>query len=306
MRRATYQGQTGSAGYLHFYPRSPCGERPINTHCQHKRQQISIHALLAESDSALWLSPDKGHPFLSTLSLRRATIRAYQRYFPLDISIHALLAESDGIGLVFLWWGVRFLSTLSLRRATVHYDNYNLHCTISIHALLAESDQRTWLSALHNSDFYPRSPCGERQANSRAERQEQHISIHALLAESDTPSVFLHCTTYLFLSTLSLRRATIIVPAPAIVIPISIHALLAESDCILTISICTALKFLSTLSLRRATHHEKKKSTRQAISIHALLAESDSQQPEGTTRTTYFYPRSPCGERRTQSASLSA
>ena len=35
------------------------------------------------------------------------------------------------------------------------------------------------------------------------------------------------------------------------------------------------LLFLSTLSLRRAT----------------------SQQPRGTTRTTYFYPRSPCGER---------
>ena len=57
---------------------------------------------------------------------------------------------------------------------------------------------------------------------------------------------------------------------------ISIHALLAESD----------------------------KSTRQIkqtcrISIHALLAESDNQHPPGTTRTTYFYPRSPCGERLT-------
>ena len=36
------------------------------------------------------------------------------------------------------------------------------------------------------------------------------------------------------------------------------------------------------------------------ISIHALLAESDSQQPDGTTNTTYFYPRSPCGERHTR------
>ena len=39
------------------------------------------------------------------------------------------------------------------------------------------------------------------------------------------------------------------------------------------------------------------KQTYRGISIHALLAESDSQQPRGTTRTTYFYPRSPCGER---------
>ena len=79
---------------------------------------------------------------------------------------------------------------------------------------------------------------------------------------------------------------------------ISIHALLAESD--------------------QKNQHQRK---RKDISIHALLAESDSnkrrkgsndsgflstlslrratsQQPLGTTRTTYFYPRSPCGERR--------
>ena len=63
----------------------------------------------------------------------------------------------------------KFLSTLSLRRATSarlahtlgpYISILNLY--ISIHALLAESDQRTWLSALYNSDFYPRSPCGER------------------------------------------------------------------------------------------------------------------------------------------------
>ena len=57
----------------------------------------------------------------------------------------------------------------------------------------------------------------------------------------------------LFLSTLSLRRATVV------------HAL----------KLANTMLFLSTLSLRRAT----------------------SQLPAGTTRTTYFYPRSPCGER---------
>ena len=57
------------------------------------------------------------------------------------------------------------------------------------------------------------------------------ISIHALLAESDTPSVFLHCTTYLFLSTLSLRRATRPTAENGSTWSnISIHALLAESD----------------------------------------------------------------------------
>ena len=80
---------------------------------------------------------------------------------------------------------ITFLSTLSLRRAT-HYDNYNLHCVeISIHALLAESDPAPIRNNKNNVNFYPRSPCGER------------------------PFMTLrHCTTYLFLSTLSLRRAT--------------------------------------------------------------------------------------------------
>ena len=83
-------------GCEHFYPRSPCGERPCWCwECQ-LRYQISIHALLAESDAAC----------VAGLAL-----------LP-DISIHALLAESDNS--VFFVGDVlcTFLSTLSLRRAT--------------------------------------------------------------------------------------------------------------------------------------------------------------------------------------------
>ena len=36
---------------------------------------------------------------------------------------------------------------------------------------------------------------------------------------------------------------------------------------------------------------------RGGISIHALLAESDRARLTYWTRTEYFYPRSPCGER---------
>ena len=79
------------------------------------------------------------------------------------------------------------------------------------------------------------------------------ISIHALLAESDAIDVFL-----------------------AVWAVISIHALLAESDDILSILIIGFLEFLSTLSLRRAT-------------INGLRHRWAS---------FYFYPRSPCGERR--------
>ena len=36
------------------------------------------------------------------------------------------------------------------------------------------------------------------------------------------------------------------------------------------------------------------------ISIHALLAESDKQKADSAEGLPYFYPRSPCGERRCQ------
>ena len=56
-----------------------------------------------------------------------------------------------------------------------------------------------------------------------------------------------------FLSTLSLRRATIVGGAGNNAISISIHALLAESDANLQRNQHQRKRFLSTLSLRRAT-----------------------------------------------------
>ena len=59
--------------------------------------------------------------------------------------------------------------------------------------------------------------------------------------------------TIVFLSTLSLRRATDDLGARLADYCISIHALLAESDTSVKICIYHTTKFLSTLSLRRAT-----------------------------------------------------
>ena len=56
------------------------------------------------------------------------------------------------------------------------------------------------------------------------------ISIHALLAESDVMDTLILANAVLFLSTLSLRRATQIKQTCRVEISISIHALLAESD----------------------------------------------------------------------------
>ena len=86
---------THNPGPGYFYPRSPCGERrlPVSAHCFDG--WISIHALLAESDT-------------SEVSER----------VPLAISIHALLAESDQ-DKHHPHHERGFLSTLSLRRATL-------------------------------------------------------------------------------------------------------------------------------------------------------------------------------------------
>ena len=79
--------------------------------------EISIHALLAESDG------DRAQPILH-----------------FDISIHALLAESDTRITALFDSPLKFLSTLSLRRATSDRQRGPQHFGISIHALLAESD----------------------------------------------------------------------------------------------------------------------------------------------------------------------
>ena len=82
-------------------------------------------------------------------------------------------------------------------------------------------------------------------------------------------------TLLIFLSTLSLRRATKRRAPQDETYAISIHALLAESDNPSSRVWARAWIFLSTLSLRRATIRVDGQSYGIEISIHALLAESD-------------------------------
>ena len=193
-----------------------------------------------------------------------------------------------------------FLSTLSLRRATCQ-----LFLTKSITALFLSTLSLRRATALETDRPPARS-----------------ISIHALLAESDVQLVSFYTPFWLFLSTLSLRRATRYSRSNKRCFftflstlslrratsslsyfqnfaRISIHALLAESDPKIT------------SSLRPGS----------GISIHALLAESDKSRSNRLfgkigflstlslrratpdtgcrrTQTHHFYPRSPCGERR--------
>ena len=83
--------------------------------------EISIHALLAESDCRVDF-------FFACCII---------------ISIHALLAESDLDGSKSSIEEVSFLSTLSLRRATTWTRGSRVTYVISIHALLAESDNQS-------------------------------------------------------------------------------------------------------------------------------------------------------------------
>ena len=130
-----------SACHIYFYPRSPCGERHGDWLDTWDSGDISIHALLAESDAAIRRMIFAAAVFLSTLSLRRATLTVNMWFHTTRISIHALLAESDLCNMHSLRYcctnfyprspcGERrncerispsrslFLSTLSLRRAT--------------------------------------------------------------------------------------------------------------------------------------------------------------------------------------------
>ena len=137
-----------------------------------------------------------------------------------------------------------FLSTLSLRRAT---------------AGAKATANATW-------NFYPRSPCGERRAYSLPSSTISTISIHALLAESDDADRAALCERCIFLSTLSLRRATTNIREGVTVLGV----------------------FLSTLSLRRATSAMALNNDFRQISIHALLAESDTWEFLSQSMTCAF------------------
>ena len=162
MNKTTLNSQKEKHSIANFYPRSPCGERHDLDNAWIRMGTISIHALLAESDYARRVLAGTV-PFLSTLSLRRATTR---RWVNLTCRTHFYPRSPCGERQVLL----HLISHIP---------------AISIHALLAESDE-----------CLP------------AHLPRDQISIHALLAESDLCETVPRGGHIIFLSTLSLRRAT--------------------------------------------------------------------------------------------------
>ena len=78
-----------------FYPRSPCGERPLKLAQTSLTEYISIHALLAESDRQVVQTCQVGISISIHALLAESDARRESRQQPAGISIHALLAESD-------------------------------------------------------------------------------------------------------------------------------------------------------------------------------------------------------------------
>ena len=136
--------------------------------------------------------------------------------------------------------------------------------------------------------FYPRSPCGERQLYESRSNVWQNFYPRSPCGERPTARGSYSIRPEIFLSTLSLRRATnqVVVSLALGTDIISIHALLAESDDTVSTQLSALMRlFLSTLSLRRATGEGFARSiTSTDISIHALLAESDRCQGTCGTR----------------------
>ena len=236
-----------------FYPRSPCGERLENTLCQIVDRRISIHALLAESDSWPPCRPCcrmHFYPRSPCGERRRPCANSPQAaYFyprspcgerrrPCANSPQAAYfypRSPCGERRAARWKNpvpATFLSTLSLRRAT-------------------PASMRGGPGLIY---FYPRSPCGERHP-----QHIKHVS-HLLNFYPRSPcgerpiTIACKAESFKFLSTLSLRRATN-----------------QENQ-----SERYERSFLSTLSLRRATLGDGRTIRITGISIHALLAESDS------------------------------
>ena len=267
-------GLAWMAPYAYFYPRSPCGERPIMQNIIFMPRKFLSTLSLRRATFRAQCTVIRKKRFLSTLSLRRATRTGQSKEERAMISIHALLAESDSARGAALPCGSYFYPRSPCGERPRRWPLRSVRMDFYPRSPCGE--RLTHRGAkLRREYFYPRSPCGERQIVPRittpkhnfyprspcGERLHQlHnllvvkiISIHALLAESDHRPAAQGYARQSFLSTLSLRRAT--------------QRSVGQHGKRL---------FLSTLSLRRATR------------CAAVLPAGHSD----------FYPRSPCGERR--------
>ena len=125
-------------------------------------RKVSIHALLAECDSASWVGVSRIFGFnpRTPCGVRRNWRRC--------------------AGTI-----LQFQSTHSLRSATIRPSLFRHLNFVSIHALLAECDRAGRPGHDKCVGFNPRTPCGVRRFGRCTAKRWQLVSIHALLAECD-------------------------------------------------------------------------------------------------------------------------
>ena len=275
LRRATACCSLFTSTLINFYPRSPCGERQPYLLISDIQALISIHALLAESD------------------FRAFTVSLY----PSTISIHALLAESDLATIAIISKMLNFYprSPCGERRL------WNCFLTVFQDFYPRSPCGERRIDKVSNQcqvdDFYPRSPCGERPPRQRCFRLWGKF-LSTLSLRRATRFIQRTCLMLVqFLSTLSLRRATLTAPIMLIARAISIHALLAESDFMPSCKAISLSRFLSTLSLRRATGKVKVVEPGFVFLSTLSLRRATCVKRFQAADISYFYPRSPCGER---------
>ena len=162
LRRATRKLPMREPTALHFYPRSPCGERPLLSIRNTRNSAISIHALLAESDAYHFMPKIGTLHFYPRSPCGERLLHSRNGHNVNRISIHALLAESDTSEV-----SERVPLAISIHALLAESDPMDVPqyqiLDISIHALLAESDPPAPPKARVLKNFYPRSPCGERR-----------------------------------------------------------------------------------------------------------------------------------------------
>ena len=126
-----------------FYPRSPCGERPLPCLQAPSRTGISIHVPLAGNVLTIpVVFLDLIAEFLSTFPLRGTSCSTGASYSACRISIHVPLAGN-----------VKWQRTVNATETELFLSTFPLRGTS---AWWPAEGCCTW------RDFYPRSPCGER------------------------------------------------------------------------------------------------------------------------------------------------
>ncbi len=165
LRRATRREARESIGTLHFYPRSPCGERRWYA-CSTAQTARFLSTLSLRRATMSGATNRIFRAFLSTLSLRRATSNESSEhtdngnFYPRSPCGERHCTSIGRPKRLYFYprspCGER--PTKSAQEASNH--------RISIHALLAESDSPPSITPAPSRNFYPRSPCGERRFGS--------------------------------------------------------------------------------------------------------------------------------------------